>query len=357
MSRIPGSSFFRPGVQAQSSSKPQTTSQSQAQPTPQQAALPSAGAADVFTSGFSNDRNAALRNFALTGQVQPQQVSVATTEQVDGVGSGVNRPALNGTYGAIRGYLESQIAQGAGAAALMTRGVSIGLEYLHQNHPDMSTREMMDYVMASMGSLLVGPDWSNQLNSIANGNSVSTLMDSLKEMHPDAFLGLSLSSGVGDQDAGGAYQDPDLRAEFQDGTDNQAFHCFFWVLAGYVGQGGTVSTVVSNVGNLKHEMFDAEASGNDWLASHMSMELGATLAAMGGTGDWDVVKKSQAVMSGVLSGSHLVSYAIGDETVDASELSQATSDYTDRRIGELQGNAYYVAVSVLESVRQALGLG
>ncbi len=296
---------------------------------------------------MSNGRVSALRRratVALGGAPRVDQVAASgtnpanpTTEQFKQYAADLKTYALS-----LKGKFD--------AAQIQTLVLKKAVETLASNHPQMKTSDLMDHAMAMSGVVLDGKGNIGDLKTLNGGSPVAALMDLLPE---DTFAGQDLAAPHGG-----------LRPAFDDGTANQAFHCFFFVLAGYVAGTNVGAQKLAQMGNFKHEAVDVGPSSQDYVASHMSLELGVLFSQMrdGATNTTDpsvalaMAPLVAATMSGVSDpASYQVSF--NGKTYDFTQAGSDLFNYVTSRSTDINNSLSVGVVNFLNSVRDFFGIG
>jgi len=198
-------------------------------------------------------------------------------------------PTLTAAVAAVHAAIDANRSTGAGH--IMAESMRAAISSVRAAHPDWSPERVMDYAVAATHASLVGPgNGLDMLNQPGARSSVVEMVNALgpaARAYPEAEL--DFTGGM------------DLRPEFRDLTDNQAFHCFFFVTAGYVANGQPIlSDVLANaVGAWGHEVRDAGASREDYIASNVSISMGQSLLTRGLSGDMSRVTEAPEVMLAV----------------------------------------------------------
>lgn len=182
--------------------------------------------------------------------------------------------------------------RGLGAGHIMAESMRAAISSVSAAHPDWSSEQVMDYAVAATHASLVGP--GNGLDLLNQPGARSNVVEMINALGPAArayYPGEELDTTGG----------MDLRPEFNDLTGNQAFHCFFFVTAGYVANGQPIlSDVLANmVGAWGHEVRDPGASREDYIASNVSIGMGQGLLTRGLSGDMSRVMEAPEVMLAV----------------------------------------------------------
>lgn len=73
----------------------------------------------------------------------------------------------------------------------------------------------------------------------------------------------------------------DFRPELNDGTDNQIFHCFFYLFMAYV----TQASLTIRAASVYHELFDKGGSTEDHAAALVAIQVGTRLRQERDSGD------------------------------------------------------------------------
>ncbi|MBN1204662.1 MAG: hypothetical protein JXB05_07030 [Myxococcaceae bacterium] len=284
--------------------------------------------------GFSSEST-------FTADAGKAPVELSESQPVGETQAPINQEALEAAYDSVVTTVNEVLhpeppAEPAGATEVFETAVTAALETLKEQYPDMPPEEMMDYAMAAAGAALVGnsPDLMGKLRLVDGSSRLVQLMEALP---PNAGMGQDLAAPT------------DLNPAFNDGTPNQAFHCGFFILAGYASQGDPTKVGIARAGNLAHELFEGGSSVADFLASEASIQLGAALYKMGQTNDWNVVKQAPALIQGVLGNGEPAPYQIAGETVDATELSRNARQLTEEVISEVRDMGVTAMVSAVET--------
>ncbi|RKG88401.1 hypothetical protein D7V88_14280, partial [Corallococcus terminator] len=181
--------------------------------------------------------------------------------------------------------------QNAGAGHIMAEAMRAAISSVRSSHPEWSAEQVMDYAVAATHASLVGPGHGlDQLNQLgARGNVVEMINALATDKSTFVGGGLDLTNGK------------DLRPELNDLSNNQAFHCFFFVTAGYVANGQPLLTDVlaNGVGAWGHEVRDEGSSREDYIASNLSISMGQGLLERGLSGDMGQVADAPEVMLAV----------------------------------------------------------
>jgi hypothetical protein len=183
----------------------------------------------------------------------------------------------------------------AGSAEIMAGVVERGVE-LYSMAPVTRTADgqtdpglAMDYAMASSARVLVGdaagatveqalsggplpgslslPTWMVDLGRPEATAHTQAVMDIFNSLPRDGFAGEDLDRLAGQ----------DLNPLFNDGSQNQAFHSFNFVWAGYALPDNAQGQWIGAAGNFLHEVLDAGMSRADYRASHQGLEVGFNL--------------------------------------------------------------------------------
>lgn len=297
-----------------------------------------------FDSEFSTGRTRALRTHtASTNEVVPLQSSsgVAST-------TGPTPEEFSAISLELRDYAVG-LSGSHDAAQIQALVMQEAIDTLLTRYPDMTTAELMDHAMAATTMVLVGPDQIGNLEKIDGSDPMVALM---KQLPAEAFAGGDLATAHGT-----------LRADFDDGTTNQAFHCFFFVAAGYVAGSDGGKQWLATMGNLKHEVADAGPSQEDYVASHMSIELGVLFSQMRdnapGTGNRQYPASMPALLDATMSESHDsadAQYTIAGQQYDFSEVAAQHQAYVTDRANQVEGSFHVGMVNFFNGLRDLLGI-
>jgi hypothetical protein len=235
------------------------------------------------------------------------------------------------------------------AAEIQQLVMQRSIDLLMTRYPDMPTAELMDHAMAATTMVLVGAGQIGNLETLDGSDPMVALMKTLPE---EAFAGGDLAVAGGD-----------LRADFDDGTTNQAFHCWFFVAAGYVAGSNRAAQWLGTVGNLKHEVYDVGPSQQDYVASHMSLELGVLFSQMRdsatGTGNREYAAAMPALIGATMSETYEAAdaqYTIAGVPYDFTAVAQQHHGYVTNRANEIEGSFQVGLVNFFNGLRDLFGI-
>jgi hypothetical protein len=196
-------------------------------------------------------------------------------------------------------YARSLSAAETPGVKLWTQVLQRAVDY-HAGRADLTVQERFDAVLRDTGAVLVGERTLDgrfrQLQRVDDGllgwlvrsdPLVAWFRDELVPMHDGLYAGGNLDTTTGS----------DFRAEFRDGTDNQIYHTYFYVVLGYA----TRDPATVNRGSLYHEVFDPGGSWADFAVGNWAGHLGAQLRRWRDEGNLDALRAMPTLVGATFS--------------------------------------------------------